>query len=686
MPRYIIKDFSKGLNTSQNPTQLEEGEARISQNLIHDYPKRAKLRGGIKRTYHTRAGGAPISALFQYVNSSGTLFQLARQDLNVYTFGIDGTVTTSIDSTAIDTGDSGQDPESLGCSRFMQAFAFWLMADARDNNYIGNGTNGYPFQIAAPTTAPTAPLSGTGITGTYIYTYARYSSITGELSPGSTQSVTATPANQTVTFTLTLASTEQFDQIRIYRTKNGGTQYYELTTQNAGSPLTYADTTADASLTTISTLHTSAGASKTDRVAAATDCCFHRGRIHMVGLSGNRSRQRWSQIGNYSFDSTTSARHDVEADDGDYLWRCFSWGGGMILMKDHSIHLMNGDVNESNFTWQVASDKNAGIGAYCPFTAVATPVGIIFLSECGVYNYRPGSRPEYISGPIQSDLDDLAYSYRLQFVANYDPCLRAYLLSVTPSGATTNTRTYIYFLDTNKWGQFRYGIGNIRPQAWANFLNAGKVKAFMGSYNGYVYETEMSTINDGVISGTTTGTTTGGSDTTVVDSGAAFNTTGDDLLGLSVTVANSSSSFETQEVLSNTSTTLTTGSWTTDPVAGKTYYVGAIDAVLSLGRVDFGEAGFKFVSRMTFEFQQQSHSVNLLLGFTVDNDTEPTTVTATLQSGGFRLSIPVERRCVGISPYIRSVENAVRRQYRRLQFAFRPFGRRARIHRARSDR
>ena len=650
MPRYIIKDFSKGLNTSQNPTQLEEGEARISQNLIHDYPKRAKLREGILRYFHTRYADSLGLGLFQYITTGGTATNIIHTGGTLRSFAT--TTTTQI--------DSGQ--QQLEPSRFMQAFGFWLMADARDNNYIGNATNGYPFQIAAPTTAPTAPLSGSGITGTYIYTYARYSSTTGELSPASTQSVTATPADDTVTFTLTLAATEQFDQIRIYRTKNGGTQYYELTTQNAASPLTYADTTADASLTTISTLHTSAGASKTDRVAAATDCCFHRGRIHMIGLSGNRSRQRWSQIGNYSFDSTTSARHDVEADDGDFLWRCFSWGGGMILMKDHSIHLMNGDVNESNFTWQVASDKNAGIGAYCPFTAAATPVGIIFLSEYGVYNYRPGSRPEYISGPVQSTLDSANYTYRLLFVGGYDPDLKAYYLSyhTTESGIAggLNNRTLVYFIDTGRWSRFDFGVNNIYPHAYMHALVSNKNKMFIGGDNGYVYQTNTGVYIDGVNSGTTAGTTTGGSDTTVVDSGAAFYTTGNGLLGIPITVANSSSSFETQEVLSNTSTTLTTGSWTTDPTDSKTYYVGAIDAVLSLGRVDFGEAGFKFVSRMTFEFQQQSHSVNLLLGFTIDNDTEPTTVTATLQSGGFRLSIPVERRCVGISPYIRSVGNA----------------------------
>jgi hypothetical protein len=652
MPRLNIRDFSRGLNTSQNPSQLEVGEARISQNLIHDYPKRARLRLGIKRTLHTRMASSNIVGLFQYLTTSDATHHLAETNQNIYSFNTNDSTGTSLDSGH----GASTDPTINGYARFMQAYNMWLEADRRNNNYIGNGSNGYPFQIAAPTTAPTAPLSGSGITGTYIYTYARYSSTTTELSPASTQSVTATPANQTVTFTLNLAASEQFDQIRIYRTKNGGTQYYELTTQNAGSPMTYADTTADGSLTTISTLHTSAGASKTDRPAAATDLCFHRGRIHLVGLSGNRSRQRWSQIGNFSFDSTTDARHDVEPDDGDYLWRCFSYAGSLVLMKDHSIHLMNGDINELNFTWQVASDKNAAIGAYCPFTATPTPVGIIFLSQCGVFSYRPGGRPIYISGAIQEDLDDLDYSKRMQFSGEYEPCLNAYFLSVTPTGQTTNTITYVYFIDTGAWGSFVYGMGKIKPTCWAKFLISGKQKLFFGSSNGYIYETEINQ-NDGVISGTKTGTTTGGSDTTVVDSGAAFYSTGDDLVGIPVTVESSPGTYETQEVSSNTGTTLTTGSWTTDPTSGKTYYVGAIEGILSLGRITMGEVGLKHVSRLTFEFQKQTHSVNLLVGYTIDGDSEPTSVTATVQSGGFLVTIPVERRCVGISPYIKTMGN-----------------------------
>ena len=381
-----------------------------------------------------------------------------------------------------------------------------------------------------------------------------------------------------------------------------------------------------------------------------------RGRIHYIGLSGSRSRHRWSQLNSYSFDSTTDARHDVESDDGDFLHRGFSYDGTLVLMKDNSIHLMNGDVDEQSFTWQVASNRSSGIGAYCPHTAVATPIGIIFLAQCGIFVYRPGGQPQEIGGAIRDTLDALDYSRRLLFCAIYDPCERAYIISVTPNGQTTNTESYAYFIDTGHWSKWVHGMGVIKPSAWMQGHNStSNIKTYLGDTNGYVYETSTTTGNDGVSSGTETGTATGGTPTTITDSGAAFRTTGDGLLGISATVQSGTSSYESQEISSNTATALTTSTWTTTPASGNTYYVGAIEGILSLGRIDCDSAGNKRFLRLSFEFQSQSHSVPLLLGYTIDGDTEPTTVVSLSQSGIFRASILINRIGIGIAPYIRHV-------------------------------
>ena len=654
MKRFLINNFGRGLDTTRNPTLVKPGYARISRNLLHNRgDDRAELRAGIDRVYATRPSNNPVYGLYEFINNSGTISRLVQVNGSLRTF----TLSPGDLTTEIDTGH-----QTSGLSRFTTFLNFWIQADNRDNNYIGNGTVAYPFQIAAPTSNPTvANAAGAGLsTGTYRYDYARYSSTTGEISPayGTASSVTTTAANSRVNFTLSLTASEQFDQYRIYRTKVGGTQYYEVTTRAVASPDVYTDSTSDASLTTVSTIHTSAGASKTDRPVAATDVIYHRGRVHLIGLTGARSRHRWSQINSFSFDSTTDARHDVESDDGDFFWRGFSYDGALILMKDHSIHIMNGDVDELSFTWQTVSDKDTGIGCYCPFTSVATPIGIIFQGECGVYVYRPGMRePQRISDTIQDDIDDLDYSRRLLFVGGYDPCNRAYLLSVTPSGAATNTRTYAYFIDTGYWSDWRFGMGNLDAANWALIHNTtSRMKAYLGESEGWVYESDADTGNDGVTSGTESGTATGGSATSVTDTTAAFRTTGDGLTDITATIrAAGTNNYESQEISSNTGTILTTATFTTTPASGDTYYVGAIEGILSLGRFDFDDAGYKRFHAINFEFQSQTHTASLLLGFTVDGDTQPTTVTSFSQSGIFRISVPVNRIGVGISPYIRTV-------------------------------
>lgn len=650
MERIVINTFGRGLDTTRNPTLIQPGYARVSRNLLHNRGEnRAELRAGIDRVWATRWSNNPVYGLFEYINTSGTITRLAQVNGSLRSF----TLTPTDTPVEIDAGH-----QTTGIARFSQFLGVWVEADNGSANYIGNGTNGYPFQIVAPTSTHTVVDNGGGVlVGTLRYDYARFSSITGEISPAFGTAVSLASSSRQNRVSVSIATSEQFDQIRFYRTRAGGTQYYELATVaiSAGTA-TYDDNIADSGLTTVSPIHTSAGASNTDRPGAAVDVVQHRGRVHLVMNAS--SRHRWSGLNNFSFDSTTTARHDVEVDDGDYLRRAISYDGALVLFKDNSIHLKNGDVDELSFTWQIVSNKSAGIGSYCPHTVVATPIGIIFLSSCGVYLYRPGMRgPERISDNIQDTLDSLDYSRRLFFTADYDPCMRAYLLSVTPSGQTTNTETYVYFIDTGAWGQFIYGMGNIHPSNWALMHNGStEMKVYVGETEGYVYETETSNNSDGVTSGTEAGTATGGTATTLVDSGAAFRTTGDGLTDLSATIQTGTGTYESQEISSNTGTELTTSTWTTTP-STQSYWVGAIEGILSLGRIDAGTAGYKRFIRINFEFQSQTHSIPLLLGFTMDGDTQPTAVSSVTQTGIFRASILVNRIGVGISPYIRTVGN-----------------------------
>ena len=69
MPRIVIDKFGKGLDTTRNPTLVQPGYARVSQNLLHNRgDNRAELRSGIDRIWATRPSNDPVYGLFEYVN------------------------------------------------------------------------------------------------------------------------------------------------------------------------------------------------------------------------------------------------------------------------------------------------------------------------------------------------------------------------------------------------------------------------------------------------------------------------------------------------------------------------------------------------------------------------------------------------------------------------------------------
>ena len=669
MTTATLTEFGRGADTSNNPTLLPPGVCRQSINMLHNRGfNRAALRKGITRLNHTRlpASDQVTYGLYEYTSAAGVRTKLALTPIN-------GTQAqlTSVSTTKTSIRTSITLATKVG---FATAFNFWLFASGSANaagtaaNWIGNATVAYPYgDSPSDAIVPTAGAAG-ALTGTFYYTYSRLSSTTGELSdPSSAGAVSVALVAQRAALGFgALTTNEQFDQVRIYRTKVGTTGPFYKVTDIAISSLPTTDNATDASLTVLSTQHTLAGATKTSRMEAANDVVFYRGRIHWVGLKGNLSRQRWTQLLSFVSDSTTDARHDIDADDGDTAVRGFSIDGCLALFKEHSIHIMDGDIDEKSFTWQVASDRSVGIGAYAPWTAVSTPVGIIFMGENGIYAWRPRTGgPKLISGPdrqdplapsIQTTLEAANQAQRLNFDAFFDPVERLYVINFAGASATTNNQSWAYSIESGTWSQWKWGMGNTRPTASALMHNSSsRLKAYFADQYGYVYETNTDLGSDGPISGTQTGTATGGSDTTVVDSGASFYATGDDLEKLSVTVEKTGPLFETQLISSNTGTTLTTPSWTSDPAAADLYFVGALEGVLSFGRMDMGKAYDKAFQAINIEFQKQTVDIHIIVGFTIDGDTEPTTIYSLVQTGGFRLSIPVERTGVGLSPYIRII-------------------------------
>jgi len=149
--------------------------------------------------------------------------------------------------------------------------------------YSGSGSSTTKWGITRPATVATLSTSGTGISAFsglfYRYTYCN--STTGHESSASDLSAcTGIVSNKTVAVSVTASSDSQVDQIRIYRTTDGGSTDPTEMLEISGSPFTntttsHNDTTADTSLSTRS----APGTTTNDPPTACSKLIAYAGRI-----------------------------------------------------------------------------------------------------------------------------------------------------------------------------------------------------------------------------------------------------------------------------------------------------------------------------------------------------------------------------------------------------------------------
>ena len=657
--------FGAGMVTARNPSQLLSGEARDALNVRMSTPLECKARRPIDRVWATRPNGAaPTLAAWQFRTGAGVETRMMKQGSKLYNFSLTpGTAATEL--------KTGLDSDNLPGIASLNGYTF--ITDWRAANYVSDGTadGTNELQIVAPTGAFTLASAGVA-TGnaadTISYWYTRVDLYSGAESPPSAAVNVVRAADQGATVTnVSLVFTTPWTTINLYREIAGSAQPYRVTTGLVAASFPYADTSLDTSLTTVSTVHSSAGAASIEKPAAAKHACNHRGRLWLANFAASGSntptRIRWSRpIEPTQFENSTDAQWDGSKNDGagEVTGLC-SFRGALVIFKHSSIWVCNGDQDEDNFTFYPAV---TGVG--CVASRTIRKEGdtrIIFLSACGVYGFDL-ARVERLSDPIADDLDDLALSSRADyFCAGIDLCNRQYHLSVSPSGASTNTKTYTLNLDGDVWGRIEWGMNQIVPSCYSDTSDEGPiknatalVKLYVGDEAGYLYETDSTAaVGDGVTSGTVSATVTARTATTTTASAAAFRTTGDTLKGIPLTVRRAAdSTYETVLITSNTATVITHPAFVTAVVVDDTVYVGAYQTTLSLGRVGgVATTGKKRWVRICAEFEKESALTYLLrLGYTLDGDTAPTAKTEINMSGGFRASFNIQRRAVGVSPYL----------------------------------
>lgn len=221
----IYVDFSKGLNTQDNPLRLQDGECQIAQDCNFD-----QVGSVLSRKFNVTylEFNSKPRTIFPYSNllthlENGNLYDLAKLMGSGY-----------------------------GKNRFssLEYNNIWYATNI-DNQIRYDGTNIHSIGNIAPAAAPTVADEGTAGNpdGTYYYKYT-YLDDNGKESDASDASVAVTVTTNKINVTVVASAVGKVDSINIYRL--GGTLtdwYFVANTTNTNH--TYTDNIADSSLSTL---------------------------------------------------------------------------------------------------------------------------------------------------------------------------------------------------------------------------------------------------------------------------------------------------------------------------------------------------------------------------------------------------------------------------------------------------
>ena len=345
---------------------------------------------------------------------------------------------------------------------------------------------------------------------------------------------------------------------------------------------------------------------------------------------------------------------------------------GCLICKERSMYFLNYRVRPNivpKGDGQLVQMR-ALRGALGPLAIRAIEGHVYGMDAYGVWRLSPGGEPEEIGQALQGDWKTLNFSNRDNFHVGFDPLWRVAYFFVCSAGETYPKKAYLWDVDGERWIGTRtwpYGVTSTANLPDGNgAVRMGFFSEAVGSSPSYFWFDNIgASLGAGPSEPNLTGAVTGGSSTTLQNSGAAWTTSGEKLKGLPVTLIRAADgSEETQLITDNTGTQLTTNAFSgTAPTAGDTYIIGALPSSWKTGRIDCGDPTRKksFVG-VWIELRYVASTVPVKIRAFYDGSATPYTyprahdengvaiaanssyVTVTPQSGKLRYFIPLNKQ------------------------------------------
>lgn len=364
---FRITDFRGGLNPDQNAHTLADNEAVEVLNFRLDKDGSLVSRNGYDN-YLSLTHSADLVAIGRWSDGKvdPTTELLAMDDAGKLLKW--NPVGPAID-TLLDTGVA-----SNVRGQFLQVENKVLYVNGAQAPIWYDGTTAAPLGVAAPSAAPTvavvAPGAG-GITGDYQYVYTYYDSTYGWESNPSSASATAVATNDDIEVGVVASTDPEVDQIKIYRTTDGGATFlYLATISNATT--TYTDNGTD-TLTAIEVSYLNGTPEDFEHIA------YHKG--YLFGSIGDTLY--WSNaLDIHGWSALNST--DVPFEGTDEIVALVSHQDTLLIFGSKNVLTLAG--NSGNWTL-IRQDVSLGALSH---TAIVEVFGqVLFLTREGIYTF-PG--------------------------------------------------------------------------------------------------------------------------------------------------------------------------------------------------------------------------------------------------------------------------------------------------------
>lgn len=382
--RFVIDvpNLGGGRNTKDSNTLIGDSEAVDIENF--DFEERGALKKvpGSAKLNASAIAAYPVNTLFEAIKSDGTSHLLAFCGSGIYVSTDGGTTFSTLKDTGITAN------QKWSCYTYADNV---IMVNGVDTNQIYDFTAVRDMGLTDPTTAPTLATGAAGnLTGNYYYrvSFVRSGS---ESNVGIASSVVAPSADKVELTDIELGGTG-CTQRKLYRTKAGGTVYYELHTINDNTTTIYTDDDVDDLL--------SWKVAPTNNTPPPTSKFVIEKDERILYILPNSSDFYYSELYKPELSKGTSYR-TVGADDGGILMGAAKYEGDMFFYKakkvtdsggtyyiGHKTYQLSGtDPDPETGDWLLRPSNNA-VGGIAFDTIDYTVEEVISLDDDGLYSLQ----------------------------------------------------------------------------------------------------------------------------------------------------------------------------------------------------------------------------------------------------------------------------------------------------------